>query len=389
MKITKIETFSLLIPDFDADACSSAQDNLVVKIHTDSGLFGIGETDTNPWGVKATIESPGTHAMARSFSDILVGKDPRNVEGLWHEMNEKTLMTSRRGLGICAIGAIDMALWDLCGKIYNQPVWKILGGSKKNFVTPYASLLPEGHTLEEYSKSLVEKTKAAKKLGFKAAKLEICIKGPYSHNNLQIDDDREFAKMVRLCREAVGDEMTLMADVAYAWQDWKSAKRALDMCEKENLFFIETPLPIEDLEGLNKLSHSVQTRTATGEMLQTRYECFETIISGNVDVIQPDVGRVGGLTEAKRVCDFAEDKGVLVVPHCWKSAIGIAASAHLSATTNACPYIEFLPSELAESQLRKDLVLNELPVVDGKIYLPELPGLGIELNEDKLKKYLT
>ena len=161
------------------------------------------------------------------------------------------------------------------------------------------------------------------------------------------------------------------------------------MCEKENLFFIETPLPIEDLEGLNKLSHSVQTRTATGEMLQTRYECFETIISGNVDVIQPNVGRVGGLTEAKRVCDFAEDKGVLVVPHCWKSAIGIAASAHLSATTTACPYIEFLPSELAESQLRKDLVLNELPVVDWKIYLPELPGLGIELNEDKLKKYLT
>ena len=389
MKISKIETFSLLVPDFDSDACSSAQDNIVVKISTDNGLFGFGETDTNPWATKALIDSPGTHAMGRGFNDILIGKDPTNVEGLWHEMNEKTLMTSRRGLGICAIGAIDMALWDLCGKIYNQPVWKILGGSKKNFVTPYASLLPEGHNLKEYSKSLVEKTKTAKELGFKAAKLEICIKGPYSHNSLQIEDDREFAKMVKLCRDAVGDEMVLMADVAYAWPDWKSAKRALDMCEKENLFFIETPLPIEDLDGLNKLSQSVQTRTATGEMLQTRHECYETIIRGNVDVIQPDVGRVGGLTEAKRVCDFAEDKGVLVVPHCWKSAIGIAASAHLSATTNVCPYIEFLPSELAESQLRKDLVLNELPVVDGKIYLPQSPGLGIELNEEKLKQYLT
>ena len=387
MKITKIETYSLLIPDFDADACSSAQDNLVVKIFTDEGLYGIGETDTNPWGVKATIESPGTHAMARSFSDILVGKDPRNVEGLWHEMNEKTLMTSRRGLGICAIGAIDMALWDLCGKIYGQPIWKILGGSKKEFVTPYASLLPDGHTLEEYSKSLVEKTKTAKKLGFKAAKLEICIKGPYSHNNIQIEDDREFAKMVKLCREAVGEEMVLMADVAYAWPDWKSAKRALDMCESQNLFFIETPLPIEDLEGLKKLSQSIQTRTATGEMLQTRHECIETILRGNVDVIQPDVGRVGGLTEAKRVCDFAEDKGVLVVPHCWKSAIGIAASAHLSATSSACPYIEFLPSELAESQLRKDLVKKELEVIDGQIPLPQKPGLGIELDDDKLIKY--
>ena len=78
-----------------------------------------------------------------------------------------------------------------------------------------------------------------------------------------------------------------------------------------------------------------------------------------MDVIQPDVGRVGGLTEAKRVCDYAEDRGILVVPHCWKSAIGIAASTHLSATTLSCPYIEFLPKELAESQLREELVLNE------------------------------
>ena len=191
MKISKIETFSLLIPDFDSDACSSAQDNIVVKISTDDGLFGFGETDTNPWATKALIDSPGTHAMGRGFNDILIGKDPTNVEGLWHEMNEKTMMTSRRGLGICAMGAIDMALWDLCGKIYNQPVWKLLGGSKKEYITPYASLLPDGNSLEEYSKSLVEKTKKSKELGFKAAKLEICIKGPYSHNNLQIEDDNE------------------------------------------------------------------------------------------------------------------------------------------------------------------------------------------------------
>ena len=387
VKISKIETYSLLIPDFDSDACSSAQDNFVVKIYADNGLYGIGETDTNPWGVKAIIDSPGTHAMGRGFADTLIGKDPRNVEGLWHELNEKTMMTSRRGLGICAIGAIDMALWDLCGKIYQQPVWKLLGGSKKNFIIPYASLLPEGHTLNEYSESLVNKTIKSKKLGFKAAKLEICIKGPYSHNNLQIEDDTEFAKMVALCRKAVGHDMVLMVDVAYAWSDWKSALNALNMIKEENLYFIETPLPIEDLEGSAKLSSRTDIRIATGEMLQTRFECFETIERGRVDVIQPDVGRVGGLTEAKRVCDYAEDRGILVVPHCWKSAIGIAASTHLSATTLSCPYIEFLPKELAESQLRKDLVLEELPVIDGKIHLPEKPGLGIELNEEKLKQY--
>ena len=387
VKISKIETYSLLIPDFDSDACSSAQDNFVVKIYADNGLYGIGESDTNPWGVKAIIDSPGTHAMGRGFADILIGKDPRNVEGLWHELNEKTMMTSRRGLGICAIGAIDMALWDLCGKIYQQPVWKLLGGSKKNFIIPYASLLPEGHTLNEYSESLVNKTIKSKKLGFKAAKLEICIKGPYSHNNLHIEDDTEFAKMVTLCRKAVGNDMVLMADVAYAWSDWKSALKALNMIKEENLYFIETPLPIEDLAGSAKLASRTDIRIATGEMLQTRFECFETIEKGRVDVIQPDVGRVGGLTEAKRVCDYAEDRGILVVPHCWKSVIGIAASTHLSATTLSCPYIEFLPKELGESQLRKDLVLEELPVIDGKIHLPEKPGLGIELNEEKLKQY--
>ena len=389
MKITKIETYSLLIPDFDSDACSSAQDNFIVKVFTDEGLYGIGETDTNPWGAKAVLDSPGTHAMGRGFKDILIGKDPRNVQGLWHEMNEKTMMTSRRGLGICVMGAIDMALWDLCGKIYQQPVWKLLGGSRKDFITPYASLLPEGHTLKEYSESLVDKTLKAKELGFKAAKLEICIKGPYSHNNLQIEDDNEFAKMVKLCRKAVGEKMTLMVDVAYAWSDWKTALRALDMISEENIFFIETPLPIEDLRGTAKLAQHTKTRVATGEMLQTRFECFETIEKGNIDVIQPDVGRVGGLTEAKRVCDYAEDNGVIIVPHCWKSAIDIAASAHLSATSASCPYIEFLPKQLAESQLRKDLVLNELEVIDGLIPLPESPGLGIQINEDKLLEYQT
>ena len=389
MKITDVECFALLIPDFDAAACSSAQDNLVVKITTDEGLFGIGETDTNPWGVKATIDSPGTHAIGRGFKELLIGKDPRNVEGLWYELNEKTMMTSRRGLGICAMGAVDMALWDLCGKIYGQPTWKLLGGSVKENIIPYASLLPEGDNLKDYSDSLVDKVTKAKSLGFKAAKLEICIKGPYSHNNIQIEDDNEFAKMVHKCRESVGSEMTLMADVAYAWRDWKSALRALEMVKKDNLFFIETPIRIEDLEGMAKLSNASITRIATGEMLQTRFECIETIDKGRVDVIQPDVGRVGGLTEAKRVAQYAEDKGVLVVPHCWKSAIGIAASVHLSAISPTCTHIEFLPKELAESQLRKELVTEEHEVIEGAIPLPTKPGLGIEINQNKLEQYLV
>ena len=161
------------------------------------------------------------------------------------------------------------------------------------------------------------------------------------------------------------------------------------MVKKDNLFFIETPIRIEDLEGMAKLSNASITRIATGEMLQTRFECIETIDKGRVDVIQPDVGRVGGLTEAKRVAQYAEDKGVLVVPHCWKSAIGIAASVHLSAISPTCTHIEFLPKELAESQLRKELVTEEHEVIEGAIPLPTKPGLGIEINQNKLEQYLV
>jgi L-rhamnonate dehydratase len=111
----------LLAPDYRADACSSAQDDLVVRIHTDEGLVGIGETDTNPWVARAMIEGPGTHVMGLGLKEMLLGADPREVEALWERLYVSLAMTGRRGLGICAIGALDMALWDLRGKSRGSP----------------------------------------------------------------------------------------------------------------------------------------------------------------------------------------------------------------------------------------------------------------------------
>ena len=388
MKITKVECFVLLVPDYRADACSSAQDDMVVKIHTDEGLVGIGETDTNPWVARAMIEAPGTHIMGLGLTEMLVGKDPTDVEGLWEKMYMGSAMTGRRGLGICAMGALDMALWDLRGKAENKPCWQLLGGAiNPNGITPYASLLPEGDDLDTYTRILVERAVKAQQLGFRAAKLEICIKGPYSHNSLQIADDRECAKIVAACRKAVGPDMTLMVDVAYAWADWKEALRAIEMFADQDIYFIETPLPSDDIEGYAKLVKTSPVRVAAGEWLNSRFEFRELTDRDALDVVQPDVGRVGGLTEARRVAMAARDKGLAVVPHCWKSAIGIAASAHLAVVSPTCTYIEFLPRELADSSLRKDLCSVELPVVNGQIPLPTAPGLGITLNEDALVKY--
>jgi L-alanine-DL-glutamate epimerase-like enolase superfamily enzyme len=386
MKITEIECFVLLVPDYRADACSSAQDNLVVKIHTDEGLVGIGETDTNPWVAKAMIEAPGTHIMGLGLKEMLIGADPTDVEGLWERMYKGSAMTGRRGLGICAMGALDMALWDLKGKAENKPCWQLLGGAL-NTITPYASLLPDGNTLDEYTRVLVERALKAQKLGFKAAKLEICIKGPYSHNSLQIPDDREIARIVRACREAVGPSMTLMVDVAYCWQDWKEALRAMELFAGDDIYFIETPLPSDDYEGYAKLVKASPMRVAAGEWLNSRFEFLELMDRCALDVVQPDVGRVGGLTEARRVALHARDRGIVVVPHCWKSAIGIAASAHLAAIAPTCTYIEFLPHGLSDSRLRRELVPDELPVVDGVIPLPTEPGLGITVSDEALEAF--
>ena len=387
MKITDIECLVLLVPDYDAEACSSAQDDMVVRIHTDEGLIGIGETDTNPWAAKATIEAPGTHCMGLGLKEMLMGADPRDVEGIWERLYTGSAMTGRRGLGICAIGALDMALWDLRGKAEGKPVWEVLGGRRQPHAVPYASLLPDGDELDSYMESLVARAKGAKELGFRAAKLEVCIKGPYSHNAIQIDDDRAIADVVKACREAVGPDMTLAVDVAYCWSDWKAALRAIEMFADADIYFVETPLPSDDLEGYGKLCAASPARIAVGEWLNTRFECLDAMDRGGVDVIQPDVGRVGGLTEARRVADQARDRGVVVVPHCWKSAIGIAASLHLAIVAGNCPFIEFLPKELADSRLRSDLTVEDFTLVDGVIPAPTVPGPGISLNEDAVERF--
>jgi L-alanine-DL-glutamate epimerase-like enolase superfamily enzyme len=386
MRITRIDCHVLLVPDYDASACSSAQDDLVVEIHTDAGIVGVGETDTNPWVARECIRARGTHCMGLGLEEMLLGTDPLQPEAVWQKLYAGSKMTGRRGALICALGAIDMALWDIRGKALGLPIYKLLGDAAKEEVTPYASLLPTGRTLTEYKSSLIDKVCRTKAMGFRAAKLEVCLNGPYSHNGLQEDDEAVIA-VVAECRQAVGPDMVLMVDVAYAWSDAKRALDVLRRLEPFDLFFVETPLDIDDLEGYAYLHSHSPIRIAAGEWQNTHYEFLDLADRGQVEVLQPDVGRVGGFTDARKVCRIAADRGRLIVPHCWKSAIGIAASVHLAAATACCPYIEFLPAELSESDLRTTLVQEELKCVAGKIALPAKPGLGIELNRDALERY--
>jgi len=386
MKIKSVECTVLIAPNCNPDACDSSQDTIVVQIHTDDGITGIGEADTNPWVVKALIESPGSHIMSLGFQELLIGQDPTQPQAIWDRLYTYTAMTGRRGAGISAISAIDMAIWDIYGKATSRPIWHLLGGARRQFITPYASLIPEGRTLTDQRKDLLAKVNWAKKFGFKAAKLQICIKGPYAHNRLQ-EGDEAIIELVGACRQAVGSSMTLMVDVAYGWSDWKEALRACRGLEEYDLFFLETPLPSDDLEGYARLADATNIRIAAGEWLQTRFEFDDLINRGHIDVLQPDVGRVGGITEAIRVAEMGRDRGKIVVPHCWKTGIGIAATAHIAAASANCPFIEFQPAPVAYSPIRRELVQDELVLENGIMALPRKPGLGIELNEDAFKRF--
>ena len=386
MKITAIDCHVLVVPDLNAHATSSSQDDLVVIVHTDEGIYGIGETDTGPWLAKAAIESPGSHTMAMGMKDLLIGMDPFDTSAIWEKLYTYTAMSGRRGAVICAIGAIDMALWDIKGKALNLPVYKLLGGAHQQHIVPYASLQPNGTTVNEYGDSLVAWAIKAKEYGFTAGKMECTLSGPYNHSGLK-GSDEDMTDIIRACRKAVGPDFSMMVDVQYLWRDAKSALRTLRKWDDLDLFFVETPLQIDNLEGYATLAREAPMRIAAGEWQNTRFEFIDLMDKGLIDVAQPDVGRVGGLTEAMRVCHLAQDRGRLIVPHCWKTGIGIAASAHLAAAVPHCPFIEFLPTELCDSALRVELVPDPLVMQNGRLLLPDKPGLGIELNFDALEKY--
>jgi len=386
MKITRIDCHVLLEPGFDIGATSSAQDDIVVEIHTDEGLTGIGESDINPWIAQACIMAPGTHTMGRGLAQMLIGEDPLAPEALWEKLYVGSAMNGRRGAVIHAMGALDMALHDLRGKALGKPCHELLGGAVRQTVVPYASLQPEVSSFPAYRRSLVDWALRAKALGFRAAKIEVTPTGPYAHKGLKASHE-DMTAVIGEVRAAVGKDFTLMVDVQYAFPDANTCLRAIRPWVDFDLFFVETPLPSDDLDGYARLSVEQPIPIAAGEWLATRHEFADLIDRGKISVVQPDVGRVGGFTEAKRVCTLAEQRGLTIVPHLWKTGISIAAAAHLAATTPNCAFIEFLPDELCESSLRRELVSNELQMVNGEIPIPRRPGLGIDINRDALEAF--
>ncbi len=203
MKITKVEAIPLRVRQVDATANDGAQETVVVKIHTDDGTTGIGEVDASPFMVKAVLEAPSSHNWSLSIQDMLIGENPLDVERLWEKMYQGTIYTGRRGLVIHAIGAIDLALWDLTGKALGRPVFELLGGPRRDAVVPYASVHVALSSLAETERQTQEMMEKVLNMKFRAVKLQLVYADVYT--------DADIVRLVRLARHTLGDEMVLIA----------------------------------------------------------------------------------------------------------------------------------------------------------------------------------
>ena len=203
MRITAIDCHVLVQPRINTSAASSAQDDIVVEIHTDEGVTGIGETDVNPWIAKACIEAPGTHNMGLGLREMLIGMNPLDVEDLWERLYVGSAMNGRRGAVINAIGALDIALHDLRGKALGKPCYELMGSAVRDHVVPYASLQPETTSFQEFRDSMADWAKRAVAAGFQAVKAEITLSGPYAHKGLREPWERS-TEVLAATRAAIG-----------------------------------------------------------------------------------------------------------------------------------------------------------------------------------------
>jgi L-rhamnonate dehydratase len=382
--IEDVEVIVLRAPERDATDVDSSAETVIVLVHDAEGRMGIGEADAPARIVQELVLMEDVHGWSRGLRTMLLGRDPFEIGAIHRDLYEATIYHGRRGLGIHALSAVDVALHDLVGKQLGRPAYQLLGGACRAAIRPYATIYPgatHGRTIGELMDDIAQRFTRAVELGFSAVKMEVLFGDLVS--------DRELVRCIEEGRRLLGDAVMLLVDFGYRWNDWRAALWALDRLESCDLYLAEAALQHDDLDGHAKLAARVETRVGGAEMAATRLECREWIERGGVDVLQPDVSRAGGLTELRRIAEMAEGFGVLVIPHAWKTGITAAATRHLQAATPNVPLVEHLAPELFDSPLRSELVTPEPALVDGVIELPSAPGLGVELDREAVERYRT
>jgi L-alanine-DL-glutamate epimerase-like enolase superfamily enzyme len=369
MKITKVEAIYLRQPEVRFQ-CDSGQDALIVKVETDAGITGIGEVDSNPIAAKGTIEGPFSHTTAAGLASLIIGEDPFETEKIWHKMYRGNIYGGRRGVGFHAMSGIDTALWDIKGKALGMPVWKLLGGGFHKKIRCYASSL-FGPTPEATG----DLARRYRDQGFTAVK--------FGWDPMGRDRETDIG-LVREGRKGLGNYADLLIDAGLVW-DAKTALQRANSFAEYDIFWLEEPLRPDDYEGYRKLAEATPLRIAAGEEESNRQSFIDLMDRGQIDVVQVDLTRCGGFTEAMKIAALAWDRGLPVANHGFTTYINVTAALHWLNSIPNTLICEFVAEE--ETNLRESITKQKLRAVDGYLQVPQEPGLGIDLDEEAIARF--
>lgn len=364
-----METIYLRLPEVKWQA-DSGQDAIVVRIETDAGITGIGEVDSSPLGVRGVIDGPYSHAITCGLGHLITGEDPFETEKLWYKMYQANVYAGRFGIAIHAMSGIDVALWDIKGKALGLPVWKLLGGGFHRKIRCYASAL--------FGATPVATGELARRFrgrGFNAVKFGWAPMGR---------DEATDIGLVREGRKGLGDGADLLIDAGLVWDAKTAIQRARAFADYD-IFWLEEPLRPDDYDGYAKLSAASHLRIAAGEEESSRQNYLQLMDRGKVDVVQVDLTRCGGFTEAMKIASLAWDRGLPVANHGFTTYINVAAALHwLNSIPNAL-ICEFVAEE--ETHLREIITRQRIRATDGYLDIPQEPGLGVDLDLDAIAPY--
>jgi len=366
MKITDVKTIRLraLIPSegqvFSRSGVRSTRSTTLVQVETHEGISGIGSCSGNGELIEVIV--------GRVLKPLLVGMDPMEIDEIWDRAyvrgGHKEFGT--RGIGVVALSGIDVALWDILGKVRGVPLYQLLGGKCRDKVPVYATALYP----EEPSK-VAKRARVFADQGFHGVKIKV---------GFDLDKD---IRIVRAVREELGTEFVIMTDANQGYSV-DVALKASDAFADCGAYWLEEPLFVEDIEGHATLREKGRTPIAVGENLHMSYSFENFIERGAVDFVQPDVARAGGITEIRKISALAAKRNVPVSFHTWGDGVALAASVHLSAALRDGIVMEL---DYTYNPLREELLREPFKVENGYLIPPEKPGLGIELDQEALQRF--
>ncbi len=354
-------------------------DMTLVEVVTNEGMSGFGEA-------KAQVGSASdNHALlaviTKELKPLLVGRDPRQISALWEEMYNGVRahyalsrgrgfpVLGRRGLTISAMSGIDMALWDILGKSLGVPVYQLLGGKCREALPAYASGgWADAKGIGAQLQSYIDRG------GFRAVKMRV---------GVMDGDVNTSAERVQAAREFLGPEVGIMVD-AHGTFSVREAQRFAHKVEDCDLTWFEEPVNADDKAGLAEVRASTDIPIATGESEFTRFDFRDLITLGAVDIVQPDLAIMGGITEAVRIAALASAFQLTVAPHLWGSALLFYSGLQLAAATPNCTILEY---SLGFNPMLHELAVEPPVVREGWMYIPDRPGLGVTINPEFVQKY--